>query len=211
MREPAVVSSPFVQRMSLSAIGTPCRPVRPSRSKRVGLGQGGLAARAQEGVDAAVGRIDAVEVGGDELAAGELARVEQLRRTAPPSGRASRSCVGGTRKPPSAGSGAFRSTSARGHDGRAASGRTWFVRSSACAVGSTPARSSAESSCTWPMIVESCSVIRADLVVGQAQPRQAGNVQHVVGRDRHRPRRIVKRRGVSVGGSSAAAPVTTWG
>ena len=31
MREPAVVSSPRTQRMSLSAIGTPCRPLRPSR------------------------------------------------------------------------------------------------------------------------------------------------------------------------------------
>ncbi len=34
IREPAVVSSPRVQRMSLSAIGTPCSPVRPSASSR---------------------------------------------------------------------------------------------------------------------------------------------------------------------------------
>ena len=34
IREPAVVSSPRTQRMSLSAIGTPCRPLRPSRSNR---------------------------------------------------------------------------------------------------------------------------------------------------------------------------------
>src|SRR6185312_3120541 len=117
----------------------------------VGLSQGGLAAGAQERVDAVVGRLDPIEVGGGELAAGDLARVEELDAALRRQAERVDHAVGGTRNPPSAGSGAFASTSSRGQDGRDSSGRTWFVRSSACAVGSTPDRS----------IVESWSVMRA--------------------------------------------------
>ena len=112
IREPAVVSSPRVQRMSLSAIGTPCSPVRPSASSRSASASASVGADAEEGVQAAVQPLDPVEVGLGQLAARELARVEQL--DAALGGQAERvdhSCappVGGTRNIPSCTAGASR-------------------------------------------------------------------------------------------------------
>ena len=187
MREPAVVSSPFVQRMSLSAIGTPSSPERPSRSRASASARAALAARAQEGVERRILAVDPVEVGRHELAAAHLTGVEQLDA---PLGREPgrcRSCRG--RHPEAAVRrvrGAPQSTSSRGQDGRDRSARTLFEMSSACAVGSTSPRSSFESSCTWPRIVESCSRIAPDLVRVQPQARQPGDVEDVGVGDRHR-------------------------
>ena len=127
MREPAVVSSPRVQRMSLSAIGTPCSPLRPSRSSASASASATPGAGAQEACRSPSSPLDPVEVGLGQLAAGHLAARRAARRSARPSGRASsimRRAAPGTRRP--ARPGAPPSTSSRGHEGRGSSGRVTF-------------------------------------------------------------------------------------
>ena len=92
----------------------------------------------------------------------------------------------GTRKLPSAGSGAFGSASSRESEGRGSSSAHWFTRSSGCDVGSTSARSSSATLPTASRMAPSCSRTPLDLLLGNAEPRQLGHVQHVLSRDAHR-------------------------
>ena len=203
MREPAVVSSPRVQRMSLRAIGTPCEPAAALASKR--RPRPAPPRRAFAGSRAAHRRpLDRAPVGLGQLEAGDLTGVEQL--DAAFSSQAERvalvmtSAAPGRCRPGRRGVGEHLVPRPAAAPCRAAS------RSrcpSACAVGGTPAQVEPT---TAPRRArgspDSCSTC-APPRRRSATAGEPGNVQHVVGGDRHRWSRIADASGA---GSRAPAP-----
>ena len=104
-------------------------------------------------------------------------------------------CGLGTRKPPSATSGACASTTSRGRQGRGSSGRSALGTSTTCDVGGTPSRSSSPIFSMCSRMFDSSPEIFVDLLVAELQARQAGDVQdlltvdHGSGESRRRARR----------------------
>ena len=88
----------------------------------------------------------------------------------------------GTRKPPSAGVGrALQRDSRRGSDGRGSSARSAFSTSTTCEVGSTSARSpSSPIFSMWSSTFESSPAEALDLLLGQLEAGEAGDVQHLI-------------------------------
>ena len=72
-----------------------------------------------------------------------------------------------------------------GSDGRGSSSANTFTRSSGCDVGGTSERSSSDTFETASRIASSCAAEPLDLLLGQREPRELRDVEHLFSRDRH--------------------------
>ena len=186
-----MVSSPAWHRMSLSAIGTPCKAACGRRGR---IGSASVAASARGGCARRRSarrrpQLDPLEVGrtparGTRSRAHRAAR-RSARRSAP-SVETPRSCVGGTRNAPARPvGGVSQHLVERPRRPRPVGARVSLSDRARARSARRRRGRGAESACTCSRCVESCVGHAVDLVVGQRQPRQAGDVQNVFRGDRH--------------------------
>ena len=181
MREPAVVGTPSVQKMSLTAIGTPAQR-SVARTRRLGRARRDPQIGAELGVEA----LDPLAVGVEQLRAA-TARRARSRSIASAGGQLSvgvAHCPGvGTRKPPCATSGAPSRIRSVGQLSRGSSARSTFSSSITCDVGLDSLQ--VELRDLLDVVEHARELARhaLDLVLVQAKPREPRDVQDLIAVD----------------------------
>ena len=184
MRDEHVVATPRVQRLSLSATGTPASGPGSSPCATA-ASTASAAARAESAITVlnawmlGFARVDARQV-----------LLEHVTGAAPPGPDVGRDVDGrvshdasprmrGTRKRSSADSGAAASTSARSRQGRGSSARSTLTSGSGCEVGGTSPVSSAAICAAWARMPASCGVSSSISSSLSASRARRADVHHV--------------------------------
>ena len=176
-----MVGIPSVQKMSLTATGSAAQALAiRSAGARLGAPQVGVRARRR--------RPPRRRRRSTRPTPSSPASIRPIASAAVSSSSSAHAWGDGTRKAPSAGSGAGSSARSRGRLGSGSSARQTFSSATTWEVGSTPSRSSAEIRSTCSRMPESSRGHPLDLLLGELEPREPGDVENLVAIDHERLR-----------------------